>query len=565
MIIKKKGKGENSMGTYLNPGNSGFAEIMNCDYQDKTGMIGLINDRINTPNKLICISRPRRFGKSYAAKMLCAYYDHTCNSARLFDGTEIGLSENYQDRMNKYNVIYLDIAGFVSDVKRRDGNMKAVVNEIAEAVRQELIADRPELKEQNKLSKCMLEYVETTNMKLVFIIDEWDAIIREAKNDSDTQEAYLSLLREWFKNGNFTSKAVAAAYMTGILPIKKDKSQSAISDFDEYTVLEPGEFSDYIGFTEKEVKTLCEKSGMSFGEAKQWYDGYTFSDNQSIYNPYSIMRAMRKKVFRSYWQHTSAAENLETLININKDGLQEDILKLIAGEQLIVNTNRFKNDFTSFSSKDDVLTLLTHLGYLVYNNRTRRVRIPNEEVRFEFEELLQNAQHTQLADLITASELLLKDTLSCNETAVADTIAKVRETNYAPMFYNNEQALRYVIKFAYIVCIDYYLKVEELPTDNGIADVVFIPKRDTSLPAMIVELKWNESAESAVEQIKKKNYPAILTGYEGELVLVGINYNEKTKDHSCKIERIDILQYLHTIGLALDTKGTKFAIISGIY
>lgn len=541
MIIKKKGKGENSMGTYLNPGNSGFAEIMNCDYQDKTGMIGLINDRINTPNKLICISRPRRFGKSYAAKMLCAYYDHTCNSARLFDGTEIGLSENYQDRMNKYNVIYLDIAGFVSDVKRRDGNIKAVVNEIAEAVRLELIADRPELKEQNKLSKCMLEYVETTNMKLVFIIDEWDAIIREAKNDSDTQEAYLSLLREWFKNGNFTSKAVAAAYMTGILPIKKDKSQSAISDFDEYTVLEPGEFSDYIGFTEKEVKTLCEKSGMSFGEAKQWYDGYTFSDNQSIYNPYSIMRAMRKKVFRSYWQHTSAAENLETLININKDGLQEDILKLIAGEQLIVNTNRFKNDFTSFSSKDDVLTLLTHLGYLVYNNRTRRVRIPNEEVRFEFEELLQNAQHTQLADLITASELLLKDTLSCNETAVADTIAKVRETNYAPMFYNNEQALRYVIKFAYIVCIDYYLKVEELPTDNGIADVVFIPKRDTSLPAMIVELKWNESAESAIEQIKKKNYPAILTGYEGELVLVGINYNEKTKDHSCKIERIDIL------------------------
>ena len=541
MIIKKKGKGENSMGTYLNPGNSGFAEIMNCDYQDKTGMIGLINDRINTPNKLICISRPRRCGKSYAAKMLCAYYDHTCNSARLFDGTEISLSENYQDRMNKYNVIYLDIAGFVSDVKRRDGNIKAVVNEIAEAVRLELIADRPELKEQNKLSKCMLEYVETTNMKLVFIIDEWDAIIREAKNDSDTQEAYLSLLREWFKNGNFTSKAVAAAYMTGILPIKKDKSQSAISDFDEYTVLEPGEFSDYIGFTEEEVKTLCEKSGMSFGEAKQWYDGYTFSDNQSIYNPYSIMRAMRKKVFRSYWQHTSAAENLETLININKDGLQEDILKLIAGEQLIVNTNRFKNDFTSFSSKDDVLTLLTHLGYLVYNNRTRRVRIPNEEVRFEFEELLQNAQHTQLADLITASELLLKDTLSCNETAVADTIAKVRETNYAPMFYNNEQALRYVIKFAYIVCIDYYLKVEELPTGKGIADVVFIPKRDTSLPAMIVELKWNESAESAIEQIKKKNYPAILTGYEGELVLVGINYNEKTKDHSCKIERIDIL------------------------
>ncbi|MEE3450830.1 MAG: PD-(D/E)XK nuclease domain-containing protein [Acutalibacteraceae bacterium] len=279
---------------------------------------------------------------------------------------------------------------------------------------------------------------------------------------------------------------------------------------------------------------------MSFDEAKQWYDGYSFSKVHSIYNPYSIMKAMKKRVFRSYWQHTSAAENLETLININKDGLQEDILKLVAGEQLVVNTNRFKNDFTSFSSKDDVLTLLIHLGYLVYDPNTKRVRIPNEEVRFEFDELLQNAQHTQLASLISASEHLFKDTLNGNESAVAETIERVRETNYAPMYYNNEQSLRYVIKFAYIICIDYYLKVEELPTGKGIADVVFIPKRDTSLPAMIVELKWNESSESAIKQIKEKNYPAILAGYVGEMILVGINYDEKTKDHSCNIEKIEL-------------------------
>ena len=252
------------------------------------------------------------------------------------------------------------------------------------------------------------------------------------------------------------------------------------------------------------------------------------------------MRAVRKRAFRSYWQHTSAAENLETLININKDGLQEDILKLIAGEQITVNTNRFKNDFTSFSSKDDVLTLLIHLGYLVYDPDTRRVRIPNEEVRFEFDELLQNARYTQLANLITDSEKLLQDTLNGNEMAVSESIARVRETNYAPMYYNNEQALRYVIKFAYIVCIDYYLKVEELPTGKGIADVVFIPKRDTALPAMIVELKWNETAESAIEQIKNKNYPSLLENYFGEMVLVGINYNEKTKEHSCRIERIEL-------------------------
>ena len=249
---------------------------------------------------------------------------------------------------------------------------------------------------------------------------------------------------------------------------------------------------------------------------------------------------MQKRVYRSYWQHTSAAENLETLININKDGLQEDILKLIAGEQIVVNTSRFKNDFATFTSKDDVLTLLIHLGYLVYDSETKRVRIPNEEVRFEFDDLLQNAQHTKLAKLVQDSEKLLKDTLSGNEEAVASAIVRVRDTNYAPMFYNNEQALRYVIKFAYIICVDYYLKVEELPTGHGIADVVFIPKRDTSLPAMIVELKWNKTAEGALKQIKENHYPELLSDYVGEMMLVGINYNEETKEHSCKIEKIRI-------------------------
>ena len=528
------------MGKYLNPGNSSFAEIVDTGYIDKTGMVELINDRINTLNKLICVSRPRRFGKSIAARMLCAYYDCTCKSGELFDSLEIAKTKKYRKHMNKYNVIYLDISGIISLMIRKEIPLKNITRFIASEVRNEIVESYPTLAHFDDVSDCILECVNETEKKFVFIIDEWDAVIREAKDDTATQKVYLDLLREWFKNGNFTSQAVAAAYMTGILPIKKDKSQSAISDFDEGTVLQPGEFSSFIGFTEDEVKSLCDTYGMSFDEAKHWYDGYAFSDVQSIYNPYSIMRAMKNRVFQSYWQHTSAAENLETLININKDGLQEDVLKLIAGEQIVVNTKKFKNDFTSFSSKDDVLTLLIHLGYLVYDPKTRRVRIPNEEVRFEFDELLQDAQHTQLAKLITDSEHLLQDTLSGNETAVVESIKRVRDTNYAPKFYNDEQALRYVIKFAYIVCIDYYLKVEELPTGHGIADVVFIPKRDTSLPAMIVELKWNEAAESAIDQIKDRNYPAVLNGYGGELVLVGINYDQKTKEHSCKIERINI-------------------------
>jgi len=528
------------MGIYLNPGNGGFAEIVSSNYQDKTGLIALINERICKSGKLMCISRPRRFGKSYAAKMLCAYYDHTCESESLFDDKEISKSSSYGTHRNKYNVIYLDIAAFVSDVRRRDGDLKAVVNEIVESIHAELIEDYPELNNINKLTKCMTAYVKLSKSKFVFIIDEWDAIIREAKNDADTQNAYLDLLREWFKNGNFTSEAVAAAYMTGILPIKKDGSESAVSDFMEFTIIQPGPFVDYTGFTETEVRNLCKQYNMSFEKAKQWYDGYDFRRSEPIYNPYSVMMAMQMGEFRSYWRKTSTAESLKTYVSMNMDDLQDKILRLIAGEPVEVYTDDFENDFETFNSSDDVLTLMIHLGYLVYDPETSQARIPNEELRIEFNRLIKRPANKRLSELVRNSEKLLKDTLSGNEEAVASAIVRVRDTNYAPMFYNNEQALRYVIKFAYIICVDYYLKVEELPTGHGIADVVFIPKRDTSLPAMIVELKWNKTAEGALKQIKENHYPELLSDYVGEMMLVGINYNEETKEHSCKIEKIRI-------------------------
>ena len=528
------------MGTYLNPGNGEFERITQSNYVDKTGMIEIINNRIGTTDNLICISRPRRFGKTFAAQMLCAYYDHTCDSHHLFDTKKVSITDHYENHINNYNVIYLDISGIISKMNTINIPIRDVAIRIKKLINQEIQSSFPNLLFHDDVSDAIIAIVAETKKKFIFVIDEWDAVIREARNDTDTQSAYLNLLREWFKNGNFTAKAVAAAYMTGILPIKKDGSESAISDFKEFTILQPGAFVQYTGFTESEVRQLCKQHKMNFVEAKEWYDGYEFKMCEPIYNPYSVMTAMQMGEFRSYWRKTSAAESLKTYIGMNMDGLQEIVIRLIAGESVEVYTDDFENDFQTFNSSDDVLTLMIHLGYLVYDDESSRVRIPNEELRLEFKRLLKRPKNKRLNNLVKDSEKLLQDTLNGNENAVVQTIATVRETNYAPMFYNNEQALRYVIKFAYIVCIDYYLKVEELPTGKGIADVVFIPKHDTSLPAMIVELKWNESADSAIEQIKKKSYPAIFNGYDGELVLVGINYNEKTKDHSCRIERIEI-------------------------
>lgn len=530
------------MGTYLNPGNTDFSRIVNDDYIDKTGLIGLINDTINKPRCMTCISRPRRFGKSFAAKMLCAYYDHTCDSHALFDSRAISRHPGYEEHLNRYHVIYLDIAGFLSDMKRRHCDIKNVVNEIADTIRAEVVADCPELSDIPRVSDCLLQYVNRTGRKFVFIIDEWDAVIREAKNDNTAQAAYLNLLREWFKNGNFTGKAVAAAYMTGILPIKKDGTQSAISDFREYSILNPGKFAEYTGFTEDEVRTLCQEHEMDFDEAKRWYDGYSFAQSGSIYNPFSVMMAMDSGEYASYWRQTSAAESLLTYIelevNTENSDLQTKILKLIAGEHLEIDVSGFENDFQTFHSDDDVLTLLVHLGYLAYDKDSGRIRIPNEEVRMEFDRLLKKDGHPKLAGLISQSEQLLTDTLAGNSEAVAAAIKQIRGTNYAPQFYNNEQSLRYAVKFAYIICIDRYMKVEELPSGKGLADVVYLPKRNTALPAIVVELKWEASADAAIEQIKQNNYPAVLADYCGEIVLVGINYDSKTDEHSCKIEKI---------------------------
>ncbi len=489
---------------------------------------------------LSCISRPRRFGKSYAAKMLCAYYDCTCDSRGLFDGMEIAQSQDYLRHLNQYHVINLDITGFISEIKRQRGPMASVPEKIVDAVHKELGDMFPEVVSGKNLMEDFIHCVEETGREFIFVIDEWDALIREAKGDKEIQWAYLNLLRGWFKNSNFTPKVVAAAYMTGILPIKKDSSQSAISDFIEYPILEPDEFARFTGFTEDEVERLCENCGMNFEDARKWYNGYDFPGVGAIYNPYSVMLAMRKKKFGSYWQKTSAAESLMTYINLDFEGLQEIISRLISGEEIEVDTDCFENDFETFKSRDDVLTLLIHLGYLTWHEEDGTASIPNEEVRIEFRKILKGTNgNRKWMELVGRSSKLLEDTIMGNAEAVAKAIDEIRQTQYAPTFYNNEQALRYVIKFAYLAAMDQYLKVEELPSGKGIADVVYLPKRISTLPALVIELKWGKSTDSAIRQIKDRNYPAVLKEYGGAIVLVGISYDEKKKSHTCIIERVE--------------------------
>ncbi|MBQ9606628.1 MAG: AAA family ATPase, partial [Lachnospiraceae bacterium] len=447
--------------------------------------------------------------------------------------------------INQYHVVSLDVTSFISEARKGGISLQEVPNRITAAVQKDVEAQYTELDHGLTLNDTLISLVQKTGKKIIFIIDEWDSMIRETSGDSEAQERYLNLLRGWFKNNNFTPAVVAAAYMTGILPIKKDGSQSAISDFEEYSVLEPGSFAGFVGFTEEEVKKICEEKNKDFEKMKLWYDGYTIGEKHSIYNPYSVMHAVSSGKFRSYWKRTSAAETLMTYIDMDQDDLQETIARLIAGESVVVDTDSFQNDVETFTCKDDVLTLLTHLGYLTYEEEPDSydddtvvglVKIPNEEVRSEFDKILRKAKHKSLVELVKKSDQLLKDTLEGKGDAVAKAIGDVHDSEYAPTYYSNEKSLRYVVKMAYISCVDQYAKVEEMPIGHGIADVVFLPKRRSTLPAMIVELKWNKDAKGAIMQIKDRDYPKVLAHYGGRIVLVGINYDEDTKNHSCSIE-----------------------------
>ena len=529
-----------NMGVYVNPGNRSFARINGPRYVDKTGLISLMNERIGKDNSLVCISRPRRFGKSYAAKMLTAYYDCSCDSHELFKDKKVAKAKEYEKYINQYNVICLDITGFTSAAKDSGVSLREVPGMIKKALWKDLVESKFVPKDDDTLNDFMLRCVESKNGKpFIFIIDEWDAVIREARDDEIAQTAYLNLLRGWFKNENFTSKAVAAAYMTGILPIKKDGSQSAISDFKEFSIIKPRQFAPYVGFTEDEVRLLCERHHVDFDTMKQWYDGYSFKGVGSVYNPNSVIEAIENDDFDFYWAESSAAEPLMDYISKDYNGLTKTIAQLVGGVEVKVNTTGFANDLTTFKGKNDVLTLLIHLGYLAYDSNKKTARIPNKEIRQEFQKTIHEVKHKATLKRLEESEKLFIDTIQGHEEAVAAQIERVHAEETVAIHYNKEDSLRSIIKLAYYSYRDHYVQFEELATGEGFADVAYIPIADSDWPILLIELKWKESAESAINQILNKKYTYGLENYGRPILLVGITYDKDAeagkKKHKCKI------------------------------
>ena len=526
------------MGIYLNPGNAGFRKSLRSEiYVDKTGLISYTNKVLDTRQQFICVSRPRRFGKSMAAEMLAAYYSKGCDSREIFQGLAIAKDLSFEEHLNKYPTIRMDVQWIYSNAE----NPNEVISLLQKSVIAELQKQYSEYvsSEESSLAFALSKIHMQTNDRFVIIIDEWDCLFREDVKNTTLQKEYINFLRGLFK-GILAEECIVLAYITGILPIKKYGTQSALNNFQEFTMLEPLRLAEYVGFTEDEVQGLCTQFNMDFEETKRWYDGYQFHKIGHVYNPKSVVEAMLNKDCKSYWTRTETYEALRVYIDMNFDGLKDAIILMLGGGRCKINPAHFTNDMTTFQTKDDVLTLLVHLGYLGYQAEKQEVFIPNEEVRGEFVNAIEVSNWQEVMRSITASEALLEATLNCDVQTVAQGLDSVHMDTTSILRYNDENALSCVISLAYYSARNYYYLKRELPAGKGFADMVFLPRSNNpEKPALIVELKWDNSAKGAISQIKERQYIKGLDGYTGTVFLVGINYNKETKTHECIIETIE--------------------------
>ena len=511
------------MGTYLNPGSERFTQVVDSKiFVDKTAMIAELNELVGTEQKYVSVSRPRRFGKSITANMLCGYYGRGADRT-LFENREIAEHDGWDKYLGGFDVIQIVMTDFIKE----------------------------ETDVFSSLSKMHKK-------PFVIIIDEWDAIFRVRKEDDAGQRKYLDFLRDWLKDKAY----VALAYMTGILPIKKYGKHSALNMFDEYSIIAPMQFAPYTGFTEEEVQELCNQYSMSYDSISDWYDGYRVSDTVpvemrekyrlgeykdniiSIYSPLSVVKAVLTGVIQNYWNKTETYEALAEYIRMNLDGLKDAVALMMDGARIPVDLSTYQNDMTSFHGRDDVLALLINLGYLGYDLESGEAFIPNKEILDEFKTSTKSEEWVETFASFKKSQELLAATWENDADRVAELLEYFHD-NAENKTYNSEAALSYAIQMAYYAAQKYYTTILELDSGKGYADVVYLPSpRYSDKPAMLIELKYENDVKTAADQIRERDYPQRLEHYKDNLLLISIDYRKEIgshtegfKHHSCVIDK----------------------------
>ena len=528
---------------------------------DKTEMIDYLNTVVNTNQRFVSVSRPRRFGKTLAADMLCAYYAYEEDSREMFEQCKLSKSVKKDNELQwdaylgKFDVLRLVMTEFFDKRMSFDKSMEKMQKLVCRDIKK--IYPDVDYFDDADLLQTLADVYTDNKRQLVIVIDEWDAVFRTDNTNKKEQTEYLDFLRDLMKDKSY----IALAYMTGILPIKKYGKHSALNMFTEYSMMYPKRLAPFTGFTEAEVRELCVKYNMSYDEIKDWYDGYVVSDTipldkreefregkysghkTALYSPLSVVEAMLNGDIKNYWNKTETYEALAEYIKKDYDGLQEAVTLLMDGAKIRIDTSTYQNDMTTFYGRDDVLSLLVHLGYLGYDDEIGEVYIPNKEILDEFRSSTKSSEWTSRFRSLEISQELLQATWEKDADRVAELIEKAHDLA-GNKTYNDEAALSYAIQYAYYAAERYYTTILELDSGKGYADIVFLPSpKFTDKPALLVELKYEKDAVTALSQIKKQRYPERLRHYKGNILLVGINYEkgqspkqEGFKHHSCVIE-----------------------------
>ena len=530
-------------------------------YADKTGLIKTLLEHFG---KVSLFTRPRRFGKTLNMSMLKHFFE-TGSDGTLFDGLEIARDQELcEEYMGKFPVIAVSLKNAASDTM--DGAMELLRNIIGkEALRFSFLLESSSLTEMECrrykaliqvddngiftmkdqllgdsllfLSNCLYKHY---GQKTIILIDEYDVPLDKAYH-AGYYDAMVDFIRTLFGQALKTNSSLYFAVLTGCLRISKESIFTGLNNFNVYTVNDV-QYNEYFGFSDMEVRKMLAFYGFmeKYETIREWYDGYRFRRLRHIYNPRSVVAAMTSGYFSNYWTSTETYEALKVYMDMDFQGLRTDIVQMLGGGCIRVNTRSFQNDMRTFRTKDDVLTLLIHLGYLGFDAETEEAFIPNKEIAGEFENAMSTGGWPEVMRVLQMSEKLLEDTLRCDEKSVAQGLDRAHMEAASILAYNDENSLSCAIGLAYYSAKKDYKLIRELPAGRGFADIVFLPLPFRKKPALIVELKYNKSADSAIWQIKNRHYAKALEGYCGEILLVGISYDRNCADkpHSCVIEKL---------------------------
>ncbi len=498
-------------------------------FVDKSRLIEEINKLVGMSSQYVCITRPRRFGKSTNLMMLASYYSKGVDFKDVFDKLEISKSKTYLEHLNKHNVIYID---FSEVPNKKNFTYEEYMDRFEVFIKEDLKEMCPDLKiiPQMELYDIFDQVFKRKSEGFVFIIDEWDYIFNKNLFTKDERDLFLTFLMTLLKGKSY----VELVYMTGILPVAKYFDGSTLNMFDECTMLNDKTYDKYFGFTEDEVRNLCKKQDeISMSELKEWYNGYKTHDGINLYNPRSVSFALNKASCQSYWTNTGAFDGILRYINMNIDGIKDDIIKMIAGIPIKMVLKGYSAEKTSFGNENQVFSAMAIYGLLSYHNGM--VRIPNHELQLKFDEAIQDKSVGKVAKLIKDSEEMLEATLKRDTKKMEEIIQAAHDYNIPLLKYNDENSLSCVVTLVYLLARDDYNIKREERAGAGLADFVFHPY-DRSQPAFILELKKDSTPEDAIRQIRERRYIEALDDCTGEKFAVGIVYDSKNKNHKIKIE-----------------------------